>query len=216
MVYHVLELYLYQKKHYKKQSRQIADVKYNLTVIYICLIITSILWIIELFIQILTVFIADLVVIVALVALLFIVERKNIKKSKDRVKVYDDFLNELQGKMIINGINWAEGQRLDYLIYECDRIINTRDKEAKKLIRYTKVLALPIVSFIADIINEKYDLVFMPELFALILVIIIISLFLFVLINLISKFTDLLLKTGSISEMRNLRNTLLDVKNKSL
>ena len=50
MVYHVLELYLFQKKHYKKQSRQIADVKYNLTVIYICLIITSILWIIELFI----------------------------------------------------------------------------------------------------------------------------------------------------------------------
>ena len=126
MVYHILELYLRQKADYREKSLKIANVKNNLTVSYICLIILFVIGIAELFFPIPEVLIAEAVTFVVLFMLIFIIDRKSIKKSKDRVKAYDEFLNELQKKLIINDINWAEEKRIEYLILECDNLINAQ------------------------------------------------------------------------------------------
>ena len=116
MAYNILELYLRQKADYRENSLKIANVKNNLTVYYICLIILFVIGIAELFFPIPEVLIAEAVTFVVLFMLIFIIDRKSIKKSKDRVKAYDEFLNELQKKLIINDINWAEGKRMRCII----------------------------------------------------------------------------------------------------
>lgn len=212
MVCRILELYLKQKEDYRKRSIQVTNVKYNLIVTYICLIIFSVLGIVNLFIQIPDFFFIEFIIFALLFMLLFIIERKNIKKSNDRVKAYDSFLVELQEKLIINGINWSETQRLDYLITECDNWINVKNKERKKIIRYAEIIALPVAKFIAEIVKDRIGMVSTTEIIALIIVILLTAFSFFVFINSIASVIDLLLKTGSINEIKNLRSTLMDIK----
>lgn len=212
MVCRILELYLKQKEDYRKRSIQVTNVKYNLIVIYICLIVFSVLGIVNLFIQIPYFLYIEFIIFALLFMLLFIIERKNIKKSNDRVKAYDSFLVELQEKLVINGVNWSEIQRLDYLIGECDNWINAKNKERKKIIRYAEIIVLPIAKFIADIIKDRIGMVSTTEIIALIIVILLTAFSFFVFINSIASVIDLLLKTGSINEMKNLRSTLMDIK----
>lgn len=212
MVCRILELYLKQKEDYRKRSIQVTNVKYNLIVIYICLIVFSVLGIVNLFIQIPDFLYIEFIIFALLFMLLFIIERKNIKKSNDRVKAYDSFLVELQEKLVINGVNWSEIQRLDYLIGECDNWINSKNKERKKIIRYAEIIVLPIAKFIADIIKDRIGMVSTTEIIALIIVILLTAFSFFVFINSIASVIDLLLKTGSINEMKNLRSTLMDIK----
>jgi len=212
MVCRILELYLKQKEDYRKRSIQVTNVKYNLIVIYICLIVFSVLGIVNLFIQIPDFLYIEFIIFALLFMLLFIIERKNIKKSNDRVKAYDSFLVELQEKLVINGVNWSEIQRLDYLIGECDNWINAKNKERKKIIRYAEIIVLPIAKFIADIIKDRIGMVSTTEIIALIIVILLTAFSFFVFINSIASVIDLLLKTGSINEMKNLRSTLMDIK----
>lgn len=212
MVCRILELYLKQKEDYRKRSIQVTNVKYNLIVIYICLIVFSVLGIVNLFIQIPNFLYIEFIIFALLFMLLFIIERKNIKKSNDRVKAYDSFLVELQEKLVINGVNWSEIQRLDYLIGECDNWINSKNKERKKIIRYAEIIVLPIAKFIADIIKDRIGMVSTTEIIALIIVILLTAFSFFVFINSIASVIDLLLKTGSINEMKNLRSTLMDIK----
>ena len=216
MVCRILELYLKQKEDYRKRSIQVTNVKYNLIVTYICLIIFSVLGIVNLFIQIPDFLYIEFIIFALLFMLLFIIERKNIKKSNDRVKAYDSFLVELQEKLVINGVNWSEIQRLDYLIGECDNWINSKNKERKKIIRYAEIIVLPIAKFIADIIKDRIGMVSTTEIIALIIVILLTAFSFFVFINSIAAVIDLLLKTGSINEMKNLRNTLMDIKVRSI
>ena len=54
------------------------------------------------------------------------------------------------------------------------------------------------------------------EIIAIILVILLTAFSFFVFINSIASVIDLLLKTGSINEMKNLRNTLMDIKVRSI
>jgi len=216
MFYHILELYLKQKEDYRKRSIQAANVKYNLIVTYICLIIFSVLGIVNLFIEIPGFLIIEFIIFALLFILIFIIERKNIKKSNDRVKAYDSFLVELQEKLVINGVNWSEIQRLDYLIGECDNWINSKNKERKKIIRYAEIIILPIAKFIADIIKDRIGMVSTTEIIALIIVILLTAFSFFVFINSIASVIDLLLKTGSINEMKNLKNTLMDIKVRSI
>lgn len=212
MVYHILELYLKQKEDYRKRSIQAANVKYNLIATYICLIIFSVLGIVNLFIEIPGFLIIEFIIFALLFILIFIIERKNIKKSKDRIKTFDEFLSELQKKLIINGVNWNEDKRLDYLIGECDNMINAKSKERKKIIRYAEIIVLPVAKFIAEIVKDKVGMVSTVEVIAIIIVILLSAFAFFVFINSIAVVIDLLLKTGSISEMKNLRNTLMDIK----
>jgi ABC-type multidrug transport system fused ATPase/permease subunit len=212
MVYHILELYLRQKADYREKSLKIANVKNNLTVSYICLIILFVIGIAELFFPIPEVLIAEAVTFVVLFMLIFIIDRKSIKKSKDRVKAYDEFLNELQKKLIINDINWAEGKRIEYLISECDNLINAQSKERRRIIGYAQIIVLPIAKIIADIIKDKVGTVSIIAIISVIFGILLTALVCFVFINIVATLTDLLLKTGSINEIKNLRNTLKDIK----
>lgn len=212
MVYHILELYLRQKADYREKSLKIANVKNNLTVSYICLIILFVIGIAELFFPIPEVLIAEAVTFVVLFMLIFIIDRKSIKKSKDRVKAYDEFLNELQKKLIINDINWAEGKRIEYLISECDNLINAQSKERRRIIGYAQIIVLPIAKIIADIIKDKVGTVSIIAIVSVIFGILLTALVCFVFINIVATLTDLLLKTGSINEIKNLRNTLKDIK----
>jgi len=212
MICRILELYLKQKEDYRKRSIQVTNVKYNLIVTYICLIIFSVLGIVNLFIQIPDFFFIELIIFALLYMLLFIMDRKYIKKSNDRVKAYDSFLVELQEKLIINGVNWSETQRIDYLIGECDNWISAKNKERKKIIRYAEIIVLPVAKFIAEIVKDRIGMVSTVEIIAIILAILLTAFSFFVFINSIASVIDLLLKTGSINEMKNLRNTLMDIK----
>ena len=212
MICRILELYLKQKEDYRKRSIQVTNVKYNLIVTYIFLIIFSVLGIVNLFIQIPDFFFIELIIFALLYMLLFIMDRKYIKKSNDRVKAYDSFLVELQEKLIINGVNWTETQRIDYLISECDNCISTKNKERKKIIRYAEIIVLPVAKFIAEIVKDRIGMVSTAEIIAIILVILLTAFSFFVFINSIASVIDLLLKTGSINEMKNLRSTLMDIK----
>lgn len=216
MVCRILELYLKQKEDYRKRSIQVTNVKYNLIVTYICLIIFSVLGIVNLFIQIPDFFFIELIIFALLYMLLFIMDRKYIKKSNDRVKAYDSFLVELQEKLIINGVNWTETQRIDYLISECDNCISAKNKERKKIIRYAEIIVLPVAKFIAEIVKDRIGMVSTVEIIAIILVILLAAFSFIVFINSIAAVIDLLLKTGSINEMKNLRNTLMDIKVRSI
>lgn len=199
MVCRILELYLKQKEDYRKRSIQVTNVKYNLIVTYIFLIIFSVLGIVNLFIQIPDFFFIELIIIALLSMLLFIMERKNIKKSNDRVKAYDSFLVELQEKLIINGVNWSETQRIDYLLGECDNWISAKNKERKKIIRYAEIIVLPVAKFTAEIVKDRIGMVSTVEIIAIILVILLTAFAFFVFINSIASVIDLLLKTGSIN-----------------
>lgn len=212
MICRILELYLKQKEDYRKRSIQVTNVKYNLIVTYICLIIFSVLGIVNLFIQIPDFFFIELIIFALLYMLLFIMDRKYIKKSNDRVKAYDSFLVELQEKLIINGVNWSETQRIDYLIGECDNWISAKNKERKKIIRYAEIIVLPIAKLFAEIVKDRIGMVSTVEIIAIILVILLTAFSFIVFINSIAAVIDLLLKTGSINEMKNLRSTLMDIK----
>ena len=143
-------------------------------------------------------------------------DRKYIKKSNDRVKAYDSFLVELQEKLNINGVNWSEIQRLDYLISECDNWINAKNKERKKIIRYAEIIVLPVAKLASEIVKDRIGMVSTVEIIAIILVILLAAFSFIVFINSIAAVIDLLLKTGSINEMKNLRSTLMDIKVRSL
>ena len=212
MIYRVLELYLNQKKAYRKRSARIANVKYNLIVTYICLIILSVLAIVGMFVQASSILIAEATTFGALYLLLFIMDRKNIKKSDNKIKVYDDFLKELKDKLVINGINWADAKRIEYLITKCDDLINAQNKERRKIIRYAEIIILPMVKFVADITKDKVGLESMTEIISIILILILTAFIFCAFINIVASFIDLLLKTGSITEIRNLKNTLMDIK----
>ncbi|PWJ09638.1 hypothetical protein SAMN02910325_03457 [Ruminococcus flavefaciens] len=86
MVCRILELYLKQKEDYRKRSIQVTNVKYNLIVTYICLIIFSVLGIVNLFIQIPDFLYIEFIIFALLFMLLFIIERKNIKNQMIELK----------------------------------------------------------------------------------------------------------------------------------
>ena len=216
MVYHVLELYLKQKKSYREQRMQIGGMKIILGITYICLIVLSILSIVSLFINSYFIFISEIATFIVLLIAVVINDRKNIKKSNDRIKAYEDFLKELKKSLNTNRIDWSTDNRLDYLIGECNRVIDNSDKKRKNFIRCVEVIMLPIAKTVIDVMQANSKVFPKTDIIVGIFVVIAIVLALIVVVNTIAAFIDLLLKTGSITEMKNLRNTLNDLKHYSI
>ena len=216
MVYHVLELYLKQKKSYREQRMQIGGMKIILGITYICLIVLSILSIVSLFINSYVIFISEIATFIVLLIAVVINDRKNIKKSNDRIKAYEDFLKELKKSLNTNRIDWSTDNRLDYLIGECNRVIDNSDKKRKNFIRCVEVIMLPIAKTVIDVMQANSKVFPKTDIIVGIFVVIAIVLALIVVVNTIAAFIDLLLKTGSITEMKNLRNTLNDLKHYSI
>lgn len=216
MVYHVLELYLKQKKSYREQRMQIGGMKIILGITYICLIVLSILSIVSLFINSYVIFISEIATFIVLLIAVVINDRKNIKKSNDRIKTYEDFLKELKKSLNTNRIDWSTDNRLDYLIGECNRGIDNSDKKRKNFIRCVEVIMLPIAKTVIDVMQANSKVFPKTDIIVGIFVVIAIVLALIVVVNTIAAFIDLLLKTGSITEMKNLRNTLNDLKHYSI
>lgn len=216
MVYHVLELYLKQKKSYREQRMQIGGMKIILGITYICLIVLSILSIVSLFINSYVIFISEIATFIVLLIAVVINDRKNIKKSNDRIKAYEDFLKELKKSLNTNRIDWSTDNRLDYLIGECNRVIDSSDKKRKNFIRCVEVIMLPIAKTVIDVMQANSKVFPKTDIIVGIFVVIAIVLALIVVVNTIAAFIDLLLKTGSITEMKNLRNTLNDLKHYSI
>ena len=216
MVYHVLELYLNQKKNYREQRMQIGGMKVILGITYICLIVLSIFSIVSLFINSYIIFISEIATFAVLLVAIVINDRKNIKKSSDRIKAYEDFLKEIKNNLNTNRIDWSTDNRLDYLIGECNHVIENSDKKRKNIIRCVEVILLPIAKIIIDLMLANGEVLPRAEIIVGIFVTIVFVLALIVVINAIAAFIDLLLKTGSITEMKNLRNTLNDLKHYSI
>lgn len=216
MVYHVLELYLKQKKSYREQRMQIGGMKIILGITYICLIVLSILSIVSLFINSYVIFISEITTFIVLLIAVVINDHKNIKKSNDRIKAYEDFLKELKKSLNTNRIDWSTDNRLDYLIGECNRVIDNSDKKRKNFIRCVEVIMLPIAKTVIDVMQANSKVFPKTDIIVGIFVVIAIVLALIVVVNTIAAFIDLLLKTGSITEMKNLRNTLNDLKHYSI
>lgn len=216
MVYHVLELYLKQKKSYREQRMQIGGMKIILGITYICLIVLSILSIVSLFINSYVIFISEITTFIVLLIAVVINDHKNIKKSNDRIKAYEDFLKELKKSLNTNRIDWSTDNRLDYLISECNRVIDNSDKKRKNFIRCVEVIMLPIAKTVIDVMQSNSKVFPKTDIIVGIFVVIALVLALIVVVNTIAAFIDLLLKTGSITEMKNLRNTLTDLKHYSI
>lgn len=216
MVYHVLELYLKQKKSYREQRMQIGGMKIILGITYICLIVLSILSIVSLFINSYVIFISEIATFIVLLIAVVINDHKNIKKSNDRIKAYEDFLKELKKSLNTNRIDWSTDNRLDYLIGECNRVIDNSDKKRKNFIRCVEVIMLPIAKTVIDVMQANSKVFPKTDIIVGIFVVIALVLALIVVVNTIAAFIDLLLKTGSITEMKNLRNTLNDLKHYSI
>lgn len=216
MVYHVLELYLKQKKSYREQRMQIGGMKIILGITYICLIVLSVLSIVSLFINSYIIFISEITTFIVLLIAVVINDHKNIKKSNDRIKAYEDFLKELKKSLNTNRIDWSTDNRLDYLIGECNRVIDNSDKKRKNFIRCVEVIMLPIAKTVIDVMQANSKVFPKTDIIVGIFVVIAIVLALIVVVNTIAAFIDLLLKTGSITEMKNLRNTLNDLKHYSI
>lgn len=216
MVYHVLELYLKQKKSYREQRMQIGGMKIILGITYICLIVLSILSIVSLFINSYVIFISEITTFIVLLIAVVINDHKNIKKSNDRIKAYEDFLKELKKSLNTNRIDWSTDNRLGYLIGECNRVIDNSDKKRKNFIRCVEVIMLPIAKTVIDVMQANSKVFPKTDIIVGIFVVIAIVLALIVVVNTIAAFIDLLLKTGSITEMKNLRNTLNDLKHYSI
>lgn len=216
MVYHVLELYLKQKKSYREQRMQIGGMKIILGITYICLIVLSILSIVSLFINSYVIFISEITTFIVLLIAVVINDHKNIKKSNDRIKAYEDFLKELKKSLNTNRIDWSTDNRLDYLIGECNRVIDNSDKKRKNFIRCVEVIMLPIAKTVIDVMQANSKVFPKTDIIVGIFVVIALVLALMVVVNTIAAFIDLLLKTGSITEMKNLRNTLNDLKHYSI
>lgn len=216
MVYHVLELYLKQKKSYREQRMQIGGMKIILGITYICLIVLSVLSIVSLFINSYIIFISEITTFIVLLIAVVINDHKNIKKSNDRIKAYEDFLKELKKSMNTNRIDWSTDNRLDYLIGECNRVIDNSDKKRKNFIRCVEVIMLPIAKTVIDVMQANSKVFPKTDIIVGIFVAIALVLALIVVVNTIAAFIDLLLKTGSITEMKNLRNTLNDLKHYSI
>lgn len=216
MVYHVLELYLKQKKSYREQRMQIGGMKIILGITYICLIVLSILSIVSLFINSYVIFISEITTFIVLLIAVVINDHKNIKKSNDRIKAYEDFLKELKKSLNTNRIDWSTDNRLDYLIGECNRVIDNSDKKRKNFIRCVEVIMLPIAKTVIDVMQANSKVFPKTDIIVGIFVVIALVLALIVVVNTIAAFIDLLLKTGSITEMKNLRNTLNDLKHYSI
>ena len=216
MVYHVLELYLKQKKSYREQRMQIGGMKIILGITYICLIVLSILSIVSLFINSYVIFISEITTFIVLLIAVVINDHKNIKKSNDRIKAYEDFLKELKKSLNTNRIDWSTDNRLDYLISECNRVIDISDKKRKNFIRCVEVIMLPIAKTVIDVMQSNSKVFPKTDIIVGIFVVIALVLALIVVVNTIAAFIDLLLKTGSITEMKNLRNTLTDLKHYSI
>lgn len=216
MVYHVLELYLKQKKSYREQRMQIGGMKIILGITYICLIVLSVLSIVSLFINSYIIFISEITTFIVLLIAVVINDHKNIKKSNDRIKAYEDFLKELKKSLNTNRIDWSTDNRLDYLIGECNRVIDNSDKKRKNFIRCVEVIMLPIAKTVIDVMQANSKVFPKTDIIVGIFVVIALVLALIVVVNTIAAFIDLLLKTGSITEMKNLRNTLNDLKHYSI
>lgn len=216
MVYHVLEIYLKQKKHYREQRMQIGGMKIILGITYICLIVLSVLSIVSLFINSYIIFISEITTFIVLLIAVVINDHKNIKKSNDRIKAYEDFLKELKKSLNTNRIDWSTDNRLDYLIGECNRVIDNSDKKRKNFIRCVEVIMLPIAKTVIDVIQANSKVFPKTDIIVGIFIVIVLVLALIVVVNTIAAFIDLLLKTGSITEMKNLRNTLNDLKHYSI
>ena len=216
MVYHVLELYLNQKKNYREQRMHIGGMKAILGITYICLIVLSISSIVSLFINSYIIFISEIATFAVLLIAIVINDRKNIKKTNDRIKAYEDFLKELKKSLNTNRIDWSTDNRLDYLIGECNRVIDNSDKKRKNFIRCVEVIMLPIAKTVIDVMQANSKVFPKTDIIVGIFVVIALVLALIVVVNTIAAFIDLLLKTGSITEMNNLRNTLNDLKHYSI
>ena len=211
MIYHVLELYLKNKKRIK-QSRLSKSIW---VIIYGCLIALIILPIIGLYIDSNIVIIPEILVIAVFLIVSFLIDRNNIINSDNRIKEYETFLNEFKRALNKNRINWSSDNRLDYLISECNIVIDNRNKDRKYLIRCVEIVVLPVAKFILDIIKDNYEILSNADTYVGILIMIMIAVVLLVIIKITAVLVDLLLKTGSIIEMKNLRNTLNDLKHYS-
>lgn len=195
---------------------QIGGMKIILGITYICLIVLSILSIVSLFINSYVIFISEIATFIVLLIAVVINDHKNIKKSNDRIKAYEDFLKELKKSLNTNRIDWSTDNRLDYLIGECNRVIDNSDKKRKNFIRCVEVIMLPIAKTVIDVMQANSKVFPKTDIIVGIFVVIALVLALIVVVNTIAAFIDLLLKTGSITEMKNLRNTLNDLKHYSI
>lgn len=195
---------------------QIGGMKIILGITYICLIVLSILSIVSLFINSYVIFISEITTFIVLLIAVVINDHKNIKKSNDRIKAYEDFLKELKKSLNTNRIDWSTDNRLDYLIGECNRVIDNSDKKRKNFIRCVEVIMLPIAKTVIDVMQANSKVFPKTDIIVGIFVVIALMLALIVVVNTIAAFIDLLLKTGSITEMKNLRNTLNDLKHYSI
>ncbi len=202
MIYYILEVYLKLKK--KKRS-----IKNHNYIVYIFIAILSILSILSLFLYKPVILLLEVLIFIFLCVVICVLDKENVDNSPENLITYIAFLNDFKKELANNKIYISSEATISYLIGECDNIIETRTAEKKKVNRYFKAILLPVITFLADLINSNTsDIKMISSIIAIISIIII----MIYLINVISALVDIVLKTGSVSEIKSLKKAFNDLK----
>lgn len=147
--------------------------------------------------------------------LLYVLDRHDIKKVANGSNDYNNKLNQLRDSLVEleynnNGIkeNWYSKGKIQHLIKECDEILKERSTPIDKSIEFVKIMILPIISFIAGVISKNTDVEISLQ-FAVIALVIVVSIWG---LNQVIEFLDeIVLKSSSVSTIKNVKNMLSDL-----
>lgn len=148
-------------------------------------------------------------------SMLAIFDVRNRRKTNERFEKYNHKLDDL--KDILIGFayktdekdnNWYSKTKIIYLIKMCETEIENATKPQSKILDFAKTFILPVVTYIAGVITENISYV---ETISIAIIVIITMVFCYVLNSAIAFIADLILKSTSVAEMKQLLEALNDL-----
>lgn len=210
MIHKVLNAYFAKKKSKKLTNDVVLPILVDAIYVVVIIALLFLKWniYIKLAIQITT----------SILFLAFVVrsENKRSQKWETDFNEYNTNLNEMADilktfkyqKTSGNG-NWYSEEKIDYLIASAEKWITEQYESKAKLEKLAHVIVLPIVGFVAAVIQEKASVVDAISIGVAAIVIVGMG---YVVDKGVSMLIDSVIKTTSIDKMTMLRNLLQDLK----
>lgn len=210
MIHKVLNAYFAKKKFPKITGDIVAPIVVSALYVVAIVIFTFLKcnFIIRLAVQI----------VASILFLAFVVrsENKRGQKWETDFNEYNTNLNEMSDILKTfkyqnasgNG-NWYSEEKIDYLIASAEKWITEQNESKAKLEKLAHVVVLPVVGFVAAVIQENASVVDVISIGVAVIVVVSIG---YVVDRGVSMLIDSVIKTTSIDKMTMLRNLLQDLK----
>lgn len=152
---------------------------------------------------------------VAIPIVLFLLEKNRIKGAMDNYIDYNNKLDLLRD--ILKGLtydsngthgNWYSIRKVQYLINECNKILDESSSPKSKTIDFLKSTILPILSFVAGVIADKASIEIS---LSLAVVAFVFALAIWGINQVVEFLGDIILKSSSISTIKSIRDKLKDL-----